>query len=210
MVGHIERFNPAVTKLKEIVKQGQLGDITSIICRRVGVAPPTIKDAGVIIDLSVHDIDICNYLLDKTSDNLFAAGGSALINEREDYATIFLTYGMTNVVIQSNWITPIKIRTLNITGTKGYAELDYVNQRLHIYQAKVDSFYDDYGDFVLKFGTPATYEVEILKQEPLKLELEHFVNCVKNHQKPLVTGEDGLTALLVALDAQEKVLGQRQ
>lgn len=203
MVGHIERFNPAAAKLKQIVSEGQLGEIMSIISRRVGIAPPRIKDAGVIVDLGVHDIDICNYLLDSLPDNIFASGGRALINSREDYAHIFLQYGKANVIIQVNWITPVKVRILNVTGTKGYAELDYMNQRLTLHQAKIDTTFDDYGDFIVKFGKPATIEAEVQKQEPLKLEIEHFVNCVQNGRRPLVSGEEGLAALEIALKAEQ-------
>ena len=203
MVGHIERFNPAAAKLKEIVSEGQLGEIMSIMTRRVGIAPPRIKDAGVIIDLGVHDIDICNYLLDGRPDNIFASGGSALINSREDYAHIFLQYGKANGIIQVNWITPAKVRILNVTGTKGYAELDYVSQRLTLHQANIDTTFDDYGDFIVKFGKPVTIEAEVQKQEPLKLEIEHFVNCVQNGTRPLVSGEEGLAALEIALKAEQ-------
>ena len=203
MIGHIERFNPAAAKLKEIVSEGQLGEIMSIMTRRVGIAPPRIKDAGVIIDLGVHDIDICNYQLDSQPDNIFASGGSALISSREDYAHIFLQYGKENAIIQVNWITPVKFRILNVTGTKGYAELDYVSQRLTLYQANIDTTYDDYGDFIVKFGKSVTIEAEVQKQEPLKLEIEHFVNCVQNGGRPLVSGEEGLAALEIALKAEQ-------
>jgi len=203
MVGHIERFNPAVAKLKEIVSQGQLGEIVSIMSRRVGISPPQIKDAGVIVDIGVHDIDVCNYLLGSRPDNIFASGGRALISTREDYAQIFLQYGKATAVIEVNWLTPVKVRILNVTGTKGYAELDYINQRLTLHQAKIDTTFDDYGDFVVKFGKPVTLEADVLKQEPLKMELEHFVRCVQTGKKPLVSGEEGLAALEIALEAEQ-------
>ncbi|KPJ66838.1 MAG: hypothetical protein AMJ43_06690 [Coxiella sp. DG_40] len=203
MVGHVERFNPAIAKLKTIVSQGKLGEIMSIMIRRVGIAPPHIKDAGVIVDLAVHDIDICNYLLDGQPDNIFASGGSALINNREDHAHILLRYGKANVIIQVNWITPVKVRILNVTGTNGYAELDYINQRLTLHQATINTTFDDYGDFIVKFGKPVTIEAEVQKQEPLKLEIEHFVNSVQNSRRPLVSGEEGLAALEIALKAQQ-------
>ena len=69
MVGHIERFNPAVIKLKEIIDSGTLGKITSLIAKRVGAFPAQIKDANVVIDLAVHDIDIFSYLLNKQPDS---------------------------------------------------------------------------------------------------------------------------------------------
>jgi UDP-N-acetylglucosamine 3-dehydrogenase len=203
MVGHIERFNPAVSKLKEVVSEGRLGEIVSITARRVGIAPPRIKDVSVIVDLAVHDIDVCNYLLGSSPDNIFAAGGRALINSREDYADLFLQYGKANAIIQVNWITPVKVRALNITGTEGYAELDYINQRLILYQANIETSFDDYGDFIVKFGSPVKKEIEIQKQEPLKLELAHFINSLRIGETPLVSGEEGLAVLESALEAEK-------
>ena len=93
MVGHIERFNPAVQKVKEMIESDQLGKVTSLISRRVGAFPPQIHDANVVIDLAVHDIDIFNYLLNAAPDEVTGNAGRALINGREDYAELFLTYG---------------------------------------------------------------------------------------------------------------------
>jgi len=85
-VGHIERYNPAVQKLKYIIENGKLGEVTSIIARRVGAVPVQVRDANVIIDLAVHDIDIINYLFDSSPDSVVGNIGKAMIEEREDYA----------------------------------------------------------------------------------------------------------------------------
>ena len=92
MVGHIERFNPAVLKLKSLIDEGALGKVTSLISKRVGAFPAQIKDANVIIDLAVHDIDIFSYLLNKQPNRIEGNAGRALIDGREDYAEIFLTF----------------------------------------------------------------------------------------------------------------------
>jgi len=153
-VGHIERFNPAVRRLRELIKAGKLGDVTSIVARRVGLMPPQIRDANVVIDLAVHDIDVCNFLLGKKPDNVLCESGKAIISKREDFADIFMKYGSTNVFIQVNWITPVRIRALHVTGTKGYAELNYITQELVLYESIYEKRYDDFGDFVVKFGEP--------------------------------------------------------
>ena len=92
MVGHIERFNPAVIKLKELLDNFELGEINSIICRRVGVIPPKVRDTNVIIDLAVHDIDIFNFLLNKKPTKLYGSLGNSLI-KNGDYADLLLKYG---------------------------------------------------------------------------------------------------------------------
>jgi UDP-N-acetylglucosamine 3-dehydrogenase len=205
-VGHIERFNPAIKALKDIIKKGDLGKITSIIAKRVGMFPPQIKDANVIIDLAVHDIDIFNYLLEKQPVEVFAKGRSALTNHREDSAEIFLSYDETSGFIQVNWITPVKIRTLSVTGSKGYAELNYITQKLELYQSRYKKRVDNFGEFVIKFGEPIKKEIKINKKEPLLCELKSFIECIRMDKEPQVTGEDGLRALMIAEQAIESLI----
>lgn len=197
-VGHVERFNPAIRLLKKMMKAGDLGIITTILAKRVGVFPPQIKDANVIIDLAVHDIDILNYLLEKTPTRIHAEAGKALINRREDYADILLKYDGINAFIQVNWITPIKIRSLSITGTKGYAEINYVTQKFTLYKSKYEKDFETFED-VVRFAEPEIVDVGLKKAEPLEEELKDFISAVRTKRKPLVTGEDGLKALEVAL-----------
>lgn len=196
-VGHIERFNPAVQELKKIIDSGKLGKVTSILARRVGLFPPRIKDANVVVDIAVHDIDVFRYLLGKDPDKVYASGGKALINDREDFADIFLKYNGTNGFIEVNWITPVKIRMLNVTGTKGYARLNYITQDLRLYESVYKKTYDKFGDFVLQFGEPREMAVEVKNQEPLKAELSDFVEAVRKKREPLVTGEDGVEVLRI-------------
>jgi len=203
MVGHIERFNPAVRKLKEMIKKKKFGEIISISARRVGIFPPQIKDANVILDLAVHDIDIFNYLLEKKPDEVYAKAGKALINDREDNASILLSYGNVSCTLQVNWITPVKIRELAVTGTKGYAELNYVAQELKLYESVYEKSYDSFGDFLVKFGKPNEVAVELEKEEPLKAELKSFLECVESRNEPGVSGKDALSALQISLKAIE-------
>ena len=204
-VGHIERFNPAVQKLKEIIQQGKLGEISSIIARRVGTVPVQVRDANVIVDLAVHDIDIINYLYESFPEEINGNLGKSIIEKREDYADIFLKYGKRSAFIQVNWLTPIKIRNLSVTGSKGYAELNYITQELVFYESNyTKEIVDEYGDYVIKFGLPNKIQIGIENTEPLFLELNSFVYCVKNKVAPLVTGEMGLNALKIALEVMKK------
>jgi UDP-N-acetylglucosamine 3-dehydrogenase len=182
-VGHIERFNPAILKLKEIVTSHKLGKISSIVTRRLSPLPPQIKDANVMIDLAVHDIDICSYILNKQPLKVSGALGKTLLKDREDFAHILLDYGNQSCLIEVNWITPLKIRTLSITGSKGYAELDYIKQEIFLYE----------NNYTEKISIP------IEKKEPLKTEILHFIDCVKNQKTPIVTGKMGRDALDIAL-----------
>ena len=201
MVGHIERFNPGVVKLKQIVDEGRLGRIVSVIARRVGVMPPQIQDANVLIDLGVHDIDIISYLLGRQPDRVTANGGRALLANREDYADIFLNYGDTNGVVQVNWVTPVRIRSLAITGTEGYAELNYLTQKLTVHKSVYAKTTDGFGEFLIRYGDPQTEDVVVDQKEPLRSEIESFLDSIVSGAPVVTTGEDGLQALQTALTA---------
>lgn len=183
MVGHIERFNPVVLKLKEVIDSGNLGKIVAMSTTRVGPYNPRIRDVGIIIDLGVHDIDIMSYLYSERVKSVHAYAGS-VIHKFEDYASILLGFNNGNSgVIETNWLTPHKIRQLTVTGTKGIAYADYIEQTLRIC--------DECGET----------NVEIEKREPLRNELEHFIQCMEEDKEPLVTGQDGRYALEIAIAA---------
>ncbi len=200
-VGHIERFNPAVIKLKEFIERGVFGKIISVVIKRVGLYPPRIKDVSVITDLAVHDLDIICNLLNKFPKRLFANGGTGINRYQIDYADILLDFDGINCYLQTNWITPIKIRTLSITGTSGYAELDYITQELILYKVKKDSklpLPKSFKKFVSKFGKSKKISVQVKKEEPLKLEILDFLNSITKKRSPAVTGEQGILALKLA------------
>lgn len=184
MIGHVERFNPAVAKLKKLVDGGALGKPIIVSTRRVGPHVPRIKDVGIIIDAATHDIDIVRYLLRREPVNVFAKFGR-IQHEKEDHAIIVLDFGDVAASMEVNWFTPYKERTLVITGTKGIAHLDYIKQKVEIYSSRGKQ----------------THLVK--KEEPLKLELKHFLNCIKNDREPLVNGSEGLKTLEIALKACE-------
>jgi UDP-N-acetylglucosamine 3-dehydrogenase len=200
-IGHIEHFNPAVLKLIEILQNGILGKLLTIVVRRVSITPPQIRDANVIIDLAIHDIELCNFLIKRLPEKIYCRAGTGILEDREDYADIFLSYDGVNVLIQSNWITPVKIRQMHLTGTKGYAELDFIEQKLSLAETVVERDYDDFGTFVVKLGQSQRLEIPIERHEPLKLEIEHFLKCIENNEKPYIDGRNAIDALRVALEA---------
>lgn len=184
MVGHIERFNPAVLRLKQIIDQGTLGKLMIISTRRVGPFASRIRDVGIIIDSATHDIDIARYLTGKEPVVVFSKAGK-FHNEKEDHGIVILDFGDITGHIEVNWFTPHKVRSLVATGSEGIAYLDYIEQELKIYNSH------------------GVREVEIEKAEPLKLELEHFLKCVQNDTELLVNGYDGLRTLDIALQAEQ-------
>lgn len=185
MVGHIERFNPAIIALKKYIDEKKFGKIVSISTTRVGPFESRIRDVGIIMDLGVHDIDLMSYLYSEEVREVYASAGS-VIHRFEDYASILLKFNNGNAgIIKTNWLTPHKVRTLTVTGTKGIAYVDNIKFTLQIYNGK------------------PKVDVKLEKQEPLKNELEHFIECVENGKSPMISGEDGLCALKTALSAIE-------
>lgn len=204
-IGHVERFNPAVIKLKEILDKGDLGEVLGITARRVGSAGYPVIYENIMVDLAIHDIDILNFLLSKKKpDEAWCFIGKSPINNAEDYADIILRYDNTNAMIQVNWITPIKIRVLSINGSKAYAELNYITQDLKLYRMDYIKDYDSFGKFILKYSTPDEINITIEKDEPLKLELKSFLDCIKNDTSPVITIDESLSALTTALNLFNK------
>lgn len=183
MVGHIERFNPAVIRLKEIVDSGLLGKIVSISTTRVGPYNPRIRDVGVILDIGVHDIDVISYLYNRHANQVYTVAG-ADIHSQEDHATIHMRFDEEfSGLVEVNWLTPHKVRKLTAVGVKGVAYLDYVDQTVELHDS----------GWVRK--------AKIEQREPLRNELEHFINCIKSQKQPYPAGEDGMHALNVGLAA---------
>jgi UDP-N-acetylglucosamine 3-dehydrogenase len=185
MVGHIERFNPAITKLKEIIGSGLLGDIISISAKRVGPYSPRIRDVGIILDLGTHDIDVITFLMGEKVTEIYALAGS-VIHHYEDHAIITLKFSNGGKgVIETNWLTPHKVRELTVIGSEGIAEVNYIDSTLKILDKEW------------------IRDAKIEKREPLSLEIEHFINCIRQDKEPMVSGKDGRYALELAIAAAE-------
>jgi UDP-N-acetylglucosamine 3-dehydrogenase len=183
-VGFIERFNPAVRRLKEALAEGKIGSPVSVTVRRVTKWPERIGDVGVVKDTAIHDIDIVRFIFDEDPMSVYARAGHLRHSKFEDYAQIMLSFSNgKSAFLEANWLTPYKIRKLTVTGSDAIISLDYITQEMTI---------ENLGQTL----TPR-YEFE----EPLKLELQHFIQCVINNKTPLVSGLDGWKALKIAESA---------
>jgi UDP-N-acetylglucosamine 3-dehydrogenase len=179
LIGHTERFNNGVIKVKELIEHGDLGNIISIISRRLGPRPPTVRKVGVSVDAAIHDIDIISYLLDDIPIKTTSIKRSIIDNKFDDSAEFLIKYQYVSAFIQVNWITPMKIRELIITGEKGMLKLDYITQKI---------------DFI---STVRSEISQINYVEPLEKELRYFVDHVKDHK--FIDSSFALEALKTAL-----------
>lgn len=185
-VGFLMRFIPGLKYMQEAIASKEIGEIVCITAKRVSQWPDRIGDIGVIKDTAIHDIDAVRYIMGEDPIAVFANIGSMKLKNFEDYAHIILTYkDGKSAFIESNWLTPYKTRTLAVTGSGAIMKLDFMTQELLIENAK------------------QTIQPRFPLQEPLKLELQHFANCITEKNKPWVTAMDGVKALEIAEAAIE-------
>jgi predicted dehydrogenase len=202
MIGHIERFNPAVVAAKQLIDDGKLGKVSMVIARRAGRFPAQMKDANVVIDLAVHDIDVLTYLIGEAPQDVVGKAGKVLVNERPDMASILLSYpNGAQGFVHVNWITPTPFRTLHITGEKGHIELNYATKETWFYPSKFTRQTHDDGNTTIAFEDQDPIQVDVEPTDQLKSELEHFVTAVTHKQQPVTDGKAGKDALSAALSA---------
>jgi predicted dehydrogenase len=200
MVGHIVRFDPAVRALKERLEKGDLGRIFQVRCRRLGPFPARIRDVGVVIDLATHDLDMMRYITGQEAVRVYAETEQEIHSTYEDLliGTVRLADG-TIGVLDINWLTPTKIRELTVTGERGMFRVDLLTQDLYFYE-NAETNGERWGAISLLRGVSEGRMIRypVLKIEPLKAELEGFVQAVVDDKPVPVDGRDGLMALRLA------------
>jgi len=197
MIGHIERFNPAVLELKRRIDAGELGKVYKVDVNRVGPIPQRIMDAGVTTDLAVHDIDIMRFLTDSEPERIYAEVEQRIHSKKEDLlAGVIRFRNKTICYLNVNWLTPTRIRKMYITGERGMFVIDYMDQKLFFYENASQESIENRGELIRE-GNMTRFRID--KKEPLRNEIEHFIECVKENREPLVSGEDGKKAVEIAL-----------
>src|SRR6201996_6634557 len=184
MVGHGERFNPAVQSVKRAIKDQ---DILSIAITRVGPFPPRMSNVGVVIDLGVHDIDLIRWFTESEIVEVQPQLSSAKA-EREDIALLqFRTASGVLAHINTNWLTPFKARTVHVATKRKYVIGDLLTRQV----TECYGFQPD--------GSYSMRHLSVGHAEPLRAELMAFVKAIKEDTPPPVTGEDGVASLAVAI-----------
>lgn len=186
-VGHIERFNSAIRAV-----EGYLREPRFIECHRMGPFKERVTDVGVVLDLMIHDIDIVLGLVKSDVKNVEAVGVK-IVSDHEDIANVRLTFENGTIAdLIASRVTKNVRRTIGIFQKDSYLSLNYANQSATINTKK--------GHRIRK------KKLKVKKEEPLKRELESFVNCAIKGNRPIVSGIDGRRALAVALEIGKKIL----
>ena len=189
-VGHVERFNGAVQELHHIIENPYL-----IEARRLAPFTPRITDVGVVFDIMIHDLDIVTSLVKKPLIR-FSASGKRIKTKNEDIASALLEFeGNTIATISASRVTQEKIRTLAISSEEAHFILDYATQDITIHRQAASQ-----SKIKTSIGINYTQEsiierVFIHRDNPLKLEDEHFANCILGKDKKLVAIEDDVRTI---------------
>ena len=204
MVGHLLKYHPAVQMLHDLVREGTLGDLYYLYSQRVNLGIVR-RDENALWSLAPHDISVILYLLGQEPDAVSARGECYLQPDIEDVVFANLHFADGKMAqMQLSWLDPHRIRRLTVVGSRKMAVFDDVEstEKVRIYDKSAERpQYDSYGDSIaLRFGDVVIPRLQMA--EPLKLECQHFSECVRTGQAPRSDGRDGLRVVRVLEAAQ--------
>ena len=196
MVGHTFLYSAPVRKIAEVVQAGDLGEIRYINSRRLNLGLFQ-KDINVAWDLAPHDISIILHILGELPLVVNCQGNAHVTPGIEDVTNISLTFRHKRfATIQSSWLEPRKVREMTIVGTRRMIVYDdlQTHEKIKIYDVRVERppHYDTFADFHYSYHYGDSYIPHLKQEEPLKIECQHFLDCIEKGTQPLTGGNEGL------------------
>jgi UDP-N-acetylglucosamine 3-dehydrogenase len=196
-VGHVERYNPAVLRLGQLLREGWLTKVYAIVSRRAGPFPARIRDVGVTVDLATHDGDMLSWIAGERPVRVYAELAQRKHDSHEDllFGLLHFPSGASGM-LDVNWLTPAKRRQLAVIGEEGMFELDYLTQRLTFTRSDLA-----HGELIAGYATTFSgdvAEIPVDSREPLLAQLDAFVHALRTGERPYVDGEDGVWAVRIA------------
>ncbi len=212
LVGHIERFNPAVEQMGKILSDTT--KIRSLTAQRMSAASGRITDVDVAMDLMIHDVEVIQSLVKSEVVDVKAMSVKTLGNESgKDYITALLQFenGATANITASR-ITQARVRTLTVTTDTNYIDMDFINQSINVHsQGRMPYVNQEEIPEWMHYGLKGSVEqLFIPTNQPLQAELSHFIDCVNGKATPRITGENALKALRVIWKIQDALGFVRQ
>ncbi len=208
MVGHLLKYHPVVVRLRDMIRNGELGQVYYIYAQRLNLG--TVRaDENALWNFAPHDISVILYLLDQEPTDVSARGQCYLQQEIEDVVFLSLNFADKAMAhIQVSWLDPHKTRKITVVGSRRMAVFDdlQAGEKLRVYDkgAEINTDYDTFAEYVgLRFGDILVPYIKMT--EPLLLECRHFLECVRTRRKPVSDGHDGLRVVRV-LDAAQRSL----
>ena len=206
MVGHLMEYHPAIEKLKGLIQSGELGEIHYLYAQRVNLGRIR-HDENAMWSLAPHDLSVAMYLLDTEPENVSARGAAYLQEGIDDVVFVNLQFpGGIMAHVQLSWLDPHKLRLTTIVGSEKMVVFDDMEttEMVKIYNKGVNpnADYTSYGEALSpRFGDVTIPYIKMT--EPLKLECQHFLDCVMNNRSPRSDGRDGLRVVRVLQAAQQ-------
>ena len=208
MVGHLLLHHPGVRYIKEMVQQGELGDIYYIYSQRVNLGKVR-RDENALWSFAPHDLSVILHLLETEPIDVAARGSVFLQGTVEDVVFLHLRFpGGRMAHVHVSWLDPHKLRKFTVVGSRKMVVFDDMeaSEKIRIYDKGIDRAGQivSYGD-ALSVRTGDILIPKISLQEPLRVECQHFVDCVREHRAPLTDGADGLRVVRVLAAAQQSL-----
>ena len=201
MVGHTFVYSTPVRKIKEIVDSGELGRIQYISARRLNLGLLQ-KDINVAWDLAPHDISIILYIMNETPVSVNCQGKAHVNPNIEDVTSMTLNFARDGLAtIQSSWLDPNKVREITFVGNKKmlvYNDVEPI-EKIKIYDKRVDipSHYDTFAEFQYAYHYGDMYSPYLKLVEPLKVECQHFLDCIRTGRKAQSSGIEGIRIIQI-------------
>ena len=212
LVDHTFLFTGAVSKIKEIVDSGDIGEIYYFDSVRVNLGLFQ-HDVNVVWDLAPHDISIMDYLINRPAESIVATGSDHVGNGLEDVAYVTVFYP-DNIIahIHVNWLSPVKIRQTQVSGTKKMIVWDdnSPSEKIKVYDKGIEVIQtaDQIYNTLIQYRTGDMYCPKIPQTEALAVEMDHFAECVETGSKPISDGYSGLRVVQI-LESSEKSIKNR-
>lgn len=209
MVGHIGAYNRAVTALKDIVDSGELGEILYVDAVRAGLGlfHPSLN---VIWDLGPHDVAILLHVLGEAPESVNTRGVACVQRSVEDVAYMTMTFPSGVLAhMRMSWLDPFKSRRITVVGSRKMVVYDDLesHEKIKIYDKSVNAVRETetFGDFQFAYHYGSVVSPYIPLEEPLRLEAQHFLECVADRSTPLTDGNNGVQVVRV-IDAAQRSL----
>ncbi len=209
MVGHLLEYHPAVTRLKELIDADELGALYYIYGTRLNLGKLR-ADENALWSLGAHDVSVALHLIGEEPVECVARGASYVRRPVEDVAFCFLRFPSGVVShLHLSWLDPHKERRITVVGARRMATFDdmLIEGKLTIYDKGFDEDTSSWGEYIARSGD--TFSPRIPNREPLRLELEHFLECVRSGSTPRSDGASGLRVVRVLEALQESLDRER-
>jgi predicted dehydrogenase len=207
MVGHLLEYHPAVGRLKELVEGGELGALYYLYGNRLNLGKLR-ADENALWSLGAHDVSVVLHLVDEQPTECIAHGRSYVRDGVEDVVFCYLRFPSGIVAhLHLSWLDPHKERRLTVVGARRMATFDdmQLEGKLTVYDKGFDEDVRSWGEYIARSGE--IFSPQISSVEPLRVECEHFIECIRTGATPRSDGHSGLRVVRVLEELQRSLDG---